>query len=306
MTFLPGAAQRELRAMNGEVELVCWGHDGERRLRLAERWLRAYEQRCSRFLPDSELSRLNRAAGRAFVASPLLFGLVREALTLAWRSGGVFDPTVLPHLEATGYDRSFESLAEPRPPLSLGERPDARWCDVHLDPATRSITLPAGGALDLGGIGKGWAVDRLASLLGTPCLVNGGGDVMVRGRPPGGSSWYVGVADPGDEERDLCVLALTDRGVATSSKLKRRWRSGGHWLHHLIDARTRRPSDTDVVQATVVAPTTLLADYRAKVVLLLGSRRGIDWLESEEDSEGLLLLQDGTAVATSGWPALLA
>jgi thiamine biosynthesis lipoprotein len=307
--------RRDLRAMNSDIELVCYAADAERRLTRAEHWLRGFEARFSRFQTLSELSRLNAAAGRPFPASPGLFRLVEKALALAERSGGIFDPTVLRDLEAAGYDRSFELLSSQMQvgsvsPLSLALSPGGRgdivvhrrhsWRDVRLDPTTRMVSMPAGCGIDLGGIGKGWAVDRLAAIIGSPGLVNGGGDVFAAGRPDDEEAWLVGVADPFAPERDLGVLAVRDRGVATSSSLRRRWQNGDRLVHHLIDPRTGRPSASDVVQATVVAPNTLLADYHAKVALLLGAEAGKRYLDQEEEVEGLLVVRDGAIRKSSG------
>src|SRR4051794_33217701 len=100
----------DLRAMNSDIELLSGAPDAVRRLRRAERWLYAFEARFSRFVALSELSRLNASAGRPFLASPRLFALLSLALDLARRSDGLFDPTVLASLIASGYDRSFEHV----------------------------------------------------------------------------------------------------------------------------------------------------------------------------------------------------
>jgi thiamine biosynthesis lipoprotein len=303
--------------MNSDIELVCYAPDAARRLSRAERWLRAFEERFSRFRPLSELSRLNASSGRPFRASPQFFSLLEVGLQLAERSGGLFDPTILRQLEAAGYDRSFESIggvtdvsfdasSDPlslweraRPALSIAEGMKgyrASWRDLRLDRERRSVLLPAGAGLDLGGIGKGRAVDRLASILGSPSLVNGGGDIFASGCPHDAQAWLVGVEDPFSPHRDLTVLAVHDRGVATSSRLRRRWQQGDRLMHHLIDPRTGRPSTSVVVQATVIAPTTLLADYHAKVALLLGAKQGLTYLNREVDVEGLLVLEDGAVL----------
>ena len=305
-TTASAMARRDLRAMNSDVTLIAGAADAARRLDRAERWLAAYEARFSRFLPASELTRLNTAAGRPFRASPRLFALVSLALALARRSGGLFDPTVLHRLEDAGYDRSFELLAgnasSPRP----ARAPNGSWRDLRLDAGARTIELPAGLGIDLGGIGKGWAVDQLVAMIGRPGLVDGGGDVFAAGSPTDGPAWRVGVADPFQSERDLRLLRLVDRGVATSSSLKRRWTAGGAVLHHLIDPRTGRPSTSDAVQVTAIASSTLLADYHAKVALLLGARRGLEYLNREPAVEGIIVRADGSVIESRGLAAYLA
>ncbi|MHB8376746.1 MAG: FAD:protein FMN transferase [Dehalococcoidia bacterium] len=296
----PTMVRHELRAMNSTISLVCCAPDGARRLHRAARWLTAYEGRFSRFLSTSEVSRLNASAGRPFRASPGLFNLLRLALGFARRSGGLFDPTVLAQLEAAGYDRSFEMIPTMRRAPRTVPRGRPSWQNVHLDPATRTITMPETTRIDLGGIGKGWAVDRLAAQLGLPCLVNGGGDVFAGGRPPAAAAWLVGVADPFQPERDLMVLTVRDRGVATSSSLKRRWKVGDAYVHHLIDPRTGAPSESDAVQVTAVAASATLSDYHAKIALLLGAEGGLAYLDREPGVEGLVVRRDGVASETGG------
>lgn len=296
--------RREPRAMNSDIELVAFGPRASLRLARAERWLAAYEARFSRFRLLSELSLLNRNAGRPVRVSPPLLRLVELSLRFAERSGGLFDPTVLRALEAAGYDRSFEQIgassARPRK-----KKPASSWRGVSINHAGQTITLPENSGIDLGGIGKGWAVDRMAAMLGTPCLVNGGGDVYAAGRPPGGDCWLVGIADPIEPARDIAVLRVVDRGVATSSTVKRRWRAGDALLHHLIDPRTGLPSESDAVQVSAVAASALLADFHAKVALLRGATAGLAYLNREPEVEGLIVRRDGSILQSDGLTAYL-
>ena len=226
-----------------------------------------------------------------FRASPALLHLVHVALEFARRTDGLFDPTILRDLERAGYDRSFELVRGA--PSAPSPAPHASWRDVRVDEAARAVQLPTGAGIDLGGIGKGYAVDRVARILGTPCLVNCGGDVFAAGRPSDEGSWLVGVSDPFDQQRDLMVLRVADRAVATSSTVNRRWVApGGVPKHHLIDPRTRTPSESDAVQVTVVAPTVTEADVMAKVALLLGAEDGVRYLNAQPGIEGLAVRRD--------------
>lgn len=294
-----GLVRREIRAMDSDIELISAVPGGERRFGRAEMWLAGFEGRFSRFRLLSELSLLNRSAGTPVRVSPPLLRLVEMALALARRSGGIFDPTILPDLETAGYDRSFE-LIDKRAPRRARPARHPHWQDVVIDHAGGAITLPPGSRLDLGGIGKGWAVDRLAFILGSPCLVNGGGDVHAAGRPPGEASWRIGVANPFDASRDIATLHVRDRGVATSSTMNRRWRADDAVMHHLIDPRTGLPSVSDAVQVTAVAGSTMLADFYAKTALLRGVKAGLAYLEEEPDAEALIVSRGGGQWQTSG------
>lgn len=275
-----------------------------RRLESLPGWFHERESRLSRFLPDSELSRLNGASGRAFPASPVLWEAVGAALEAARWSEGLVTPTVLEALEQAGYDRTFEHLAHEEDPVR-GRAEEARetrrcpdWRAVERDEPTRSLVLPSGVRLDLGGTAKGGAADAAAKWLSEegPALVDAGGDVAVSGPRRDGEPWAIGVADPLHPERELALLLLEAGGVATSGRDFRRWSQGGRWRHHLIDPRTGQPARTDVLAATVIAGSALQAEVAAKVALLRGSREGLAWLEARPGLAGLLVLEDGTVL----------
>lgn len=240
----------------------------------------SYERTMSRFLPDSELNALNASAGAPFAASPVLFDAVGEEMQWARATDGIFDPTVIDELEAAGYDRTFEELPSvraARPQVSDGAPRRERWRGIVLDAAARTITLPAGVRIDLGGIGKGFTVDRAIATLGpgANAMVNASGDLYAMGDGPEGDGWFVGVANPFEPESDIAVLCVRDRGVATSGSVKRHWLAGDGRYHHLIDPRVGQSSDSDVLTMTVVAASATQADVLAKTAYLLGSIDGL-------------------------------
>jgi thiamine biosynthesis lipoprotein len=229
-------------------------------------WLAEVDARLSRFRPESELCHLNRAAGRWFSASPLLFAAVARALDGARESDGLFDPTLLPQLEALGYDRDFAQIAhreiiedvahETVPSRHHSASAAGGWRAIELDLRAQRIRMPPGVRLDLGGIAKGWAADIAlerfcAGYPGT--LVNVGGDLRARGGPQPGESWAIGIRDPRAEAAEwagpgsfipthIATITLSRGGLATSGALRRWWLHGGVRQHHLLDPRTGLPA----------------------------------------------------------------
>ncbi|GBC86460.1 FAD:protein FMN transferase [bacterium HR12] len=276
------------RAMGTRVEVLTDASEDPRSfadavVRVRDTFER-FERRCSRFRPDSELSRINRRAGRPTRLSPELAELVSQALAAARRTSGRFDPTVLDAVVAAGYERGFDELlagarAALRPPRACG-----RWREVRLEGPT--LHLPEGVGLDLGGIAKGWTVDlAVAAALEAGLrwvLVNAGGDLRVAGDPPS-EGIPVGVEDPEDPSAELLRLHLLGGALATSSTTRRAWGPG---LHHLIDPATALPAATGVLQATAWAPTCAEAEVAAKDALLRGPG-------SLQDVPGVLVLADG-------------
>lgn len=275
-----GLAIGRFRAMGTAIEFQV---PAERRDVLGQWQARvlALEALASRFLPDSALSRFNR--GEAGL-HPGLLPLLDAAEALRVETGGLFDHRLLHALLLAGYSRS-------------------------LDPAAPSGLPSAESGIDLGGVAKGWLADQLvgeADEAGYPALANLGGDVRVsRLPPPGQDAWLVGVEDPGRAGEDLAVLAVTGRGVATSSVRRRRWPRAGGEAHHVIDPRTGEPAATDLVAATVVASSGVRAEGWAKAALLLGSAEGPGRLEVAGVA-GLLVTDGGRVAMTRGMEPLRA
>ncbi len=172
---------------------------------------------------------------------------------------------------------------------------------VALDAERRTLTLAAGTRLDLGGIAKGWTVQRAAQHLSGygPCLVDAGGDMLAIGAPPGESGWSIGVADPFDPRRDVAQLKVRDAALATSGADRRRWLRHGALQHHLIDPRTGLPSDSDLISVTIIAPTAVEAEVYAKATLLLGASEGLAYVEARPSLSALCVTRDGAALASS-------
>lgn len=239
--------------------------------RLAEDW----EARFSRFRADSQLSRLNAAGGATVpLDRPFL-----DVLAIAWAgvraTDGRFDPSILPALEAHGYDRSFPLIASgaqgyDRTVPGFGAR---GWAEVRIDRQRGEARLPAGMRIDLGGVAKGAFVDRLAAEIADwpGGCVDAGGDLRVWGHPPSGDAWLIGIEDPAAPDRDALtvrVLPGTSVGFATSGIHRRQWRTGGTDAHHLIDPRSGSPTSGAVLGATAMARTVATAEIATKALIV--------------------------------------
>jgi FAD:protein FMN transferase len=282
------------RAMGTEVETfldVQPGADAVLALASVEAEFERLEALLSRFRPDSELSRLN--AKGSIEAGIDLLAVVELALDARERTGGRFDPSLHDALVAAGYDRSFEQLehtdatSAPLAPAQGGGRILLRGRRLELERAAR---------LDLGGIGKGYAVDRAVEWLAPlgPCLVNAGGDLAVSG-VPGTGAWPVAVDLPSGP----LTLGLASGALATSGSDRRRWRVGGEERHHLIDPRTGCSSESDLLRVTVAAASAVEAEVWAKALFLAGEEAAA----AEAEARGLtalLVTADGRVRTTGG------
>jgi FAD:protein FMN transferase len=250
--------RRRFRAMGTEIELLVEADEAPA-LAAAEEEFHRLEALLSRFRADSELSLLN--AERALAPGPDLLRVVELAVEANERTRGRFDITVHDALVAAGYDRSFELVPADgaAPLLTSVERPGGFRIEngvIRLDPGVR---------LDLGGIGKGYACECAAEILGTAgaCLVNAGGDIATRA-----GTWTVSV-ETADEP--LTLELSGGSALATSGRDLRSWRRAGRELHHLIDPATGLPSESDLLRVTAVAHDAVAAEVAAKALFLAGA-----------------------------------
>ena len=288
------------RAMTTEILVTApdMTEDGERELaREVEALFRETERRFSRFDSRSELAQLNRAVGPTEV-SPELLDLLVRARTHASETRGIFEPAVGSALQAAGYDRSFApgALDDDRVP---GAAVRASVTMLEIDEDTRRVTRPPHVQLDFGGFLKGRTADRAAALARGAVVIDAGGDAVLRGAPAGAAGWTVDIEDPRDASRSLGSVVVRDEAVATSATNRRRWRRGDRSMHHLIDPRTITSAATDLIQATVFAPSAELADVMAKVAVVLGTGAAAGELERRALS-GVLVASDGSIHAVGG------
>ncbi len=240
----------------------------------------------SRFIEDSEVSRLNACDGAPAFVSAETAQLIDAARRAHRATQGFFDPLMLRELAAAGYAQTFDLVAAGRPPLPAHEpsgievRPSIQ--DADVDTTAGLVQLPAGAAFDPGGIGKGLATDRLAALAVDSgadwAIVDLGGDVRVRGDQLPFGEFRIDIAHP--DGSLLGAVGIADGAAATSGTGKRRWRrADGIQQHHLLDPRTGEPAVSDLAAVTVLASEAWWAEAVATAAVVAGRDRGVALLE---------------------------
>jgi FAD:protein FMN transferase len=269
-----------------------------------ERELDTIDRSCSRFRPDSDLMRVNRARGARVTVSPSLLEALRVALDAARSSGGLVDPTVGRALRVSGYDSTFRVVAARDGDTFHAEFSTVPgWQTVELDEDAATVRVPAGVELDLGATAKALACDRAAAAAAAVAggaLVALGGDIAVAGEVPAGG-WPVRIADDHAAPLDAPgpTVALDGGGLATSSTTVRRWRSGALELHHLVDPRTGRPAASPWRTVSVTAKTCVDANVASTASFLLDDAPA--WLAARRLPARLVSV-DGEPTFVSGWP----
>jgi len=259
--------------VDGDAELVARGFSRLRKL----------EQTWSRFLPDSELNRLQARRGDWLECSDDLVAALRLCRLMHHETHELFDPSIRDSLEQHGYDRTFSEIVEqgvhPAAPCTTGPAPGL----VGLDITDNWVRLRDGLSLDLGGIGKGLAADIVADELiaagANSAYVSLGGDIHAAGEPVDENGWKVPLLHPGTG-KPICHHALFSGALVMSTTLLRRWRRGQEEHHHILDPRSGRPTDTDLVAVAVADHTAARGEALAKSAIIAGSVEGASLLRA--------------------------
>lgn len=257
----------------------------------AQAWVEAFEARYSRFRADSELSRINRGAGRHWVE---VDGEMEQMLGLCamihFETGGLLDPTALPVMRL--WDYRVPRTCLPSEEEIAGALALVGWEKVQRRPG--AVFLPrAGMELDFGGWGKEFAVDAVAQIarnLGlTRVLVDFGHDLHVSEAPEGRPAWHVGLEDPDTPGRHRGSIAVRNRGVASSGDYLRGFTLGRRRYGHIVDPRTGRPVANGCRQVTVVAPSCLQAGVLSTSAFILGGEAGLRRIQDTYGADGLIV-----------------
>ena len=282
--------------MGCEMLAVVDRETGPAMLSQVPAWFEEWEQSLSRFRYDSELTRLNQTHEQPVHVSETLWDVFQAARKAEQMTDGLVTPTLLDAIIEAGYDRPFDMLPHLAPLTvdpALTISPPLRA--IAFGESTRTITLPANMGLDFGGVAKGWAAHQAMQRLQVEgaALIDAGGDISISGPRADGSPWQIGIADPFHAGENIEVLHLNACGVATSGKDRRRWTRDGLFQHHIIDPSTNQPAETDLLTVTVIAPNVMQAEAAAKAVFILGSRAGLEWIDSRPAYAGAFILDNG-------------
>ncbi len=273
-------------------EAVC-----QKAMRDAVEEIRRLEALMTTFRPESELSQANAHAGEFWPLSPDTLEVVKRGLWAGKISEGAFDIT----FHTLGDLWKFGSVAEPNPVPPSREEAKRRaalvdYRLIQLDLSGSRVKVPKGRAIDLGGIAKGFAVDRAAAVLRQAgiesFLVQAGGDLYGAGKKPDGSPWVSGVQDPrGEKGTYFATLQLTDHAFSTAGDYARYFIKDGKRYHHIIDPKTGYPADASR-SVTIWAPSALVADAVDDAVFILGPKRGLELVESLDGVGALIVDRD--------------
>jgi len=256
--------------------------------------IRRLEELMTTWSDDSEVSRINQAAGdKAIAVSPETMDVITKSLWISKRSEGTFDITFASMGKLWRFDEDRVALI-PDPAELETARQRIDWTQIQVDPTAGTVKLAHKDTkISLGGIAKGYAVDRAAAVVReaglTTFYAQAGGDLYVEGTKPNGKPWTVGVRDPrGKEGAVFAVLPITNRAFSTAGDYERAFVKDGKRYHHIIDPRTGYPA-TESRSVTIWAKDALTADAIDDAVFILGPKKGLALVESIDDCGAVIV-----------------
>lgn len=309
----PEPVSQSFFAMDTVMSVTLYDGGDTDALVAAQQEVNRLDQLWSRTRPESDVSRLNAAAGSGtpVEVDPDTAALLEQADRAARESGMAFDPVMAPVMDAWGFGATgSESTAVHRVP-SQAE------LDALL-PLTRdlprvegtAVSLPlAGQAVDLGGIAKGAAAGHVLEVLTGhgvgSAIIDLGGNITALGEKPDGSPFRVMVKDPRDSEGGICVLSLADGATcSTSGGYERYFEEDGRVYHHIIDPSTGYPAQSGLLSVTVVSQDPYWADAWSTALFVLGAEEALDlWREGPETVQAMELIlveESGRVLVTEG------
>jgi thiamine biosynthesis lipoprotein len=322
ITFLVGCGRVETTFTGGTMEttymvkVVADRFSKTRHLQaLIDERLEAVDASMSTFRPGSEISRFNTLdkAGESFSPSKDFLAVMRVAAEINKATGGAWDGTLDPLITLWGFGREQQSGRVPTRAEIEALLPRVGFDRIEITPEGRLVKGDGRLTLDLASIAKGYGVDAVARLLAeqgySDYLVEVGGEVYAAGHRLDGKPWRVGINRP-DRAAGFSevfrVVALSDKGFATSGDYRNYFEAGGRTYSHILDPRTGHPIQSGVVSASVMADTCTLADGLATALMVMGPEAGLALVETLPNVEALIIVHpaDGSLEehASRGFP----
>jgi len=289
--------------MGTNIDVEIWHDDpaqGQAAIEAVIQEMHRIDRLMSHYKPESQLSQINaRAAREPVVVDPELFNLIRESLHFSELTEGAFDITYA----SVGYMYDYRKHIKPNEAQIKAALPGVNWRHLLLDEAHHSVRFEREGMrIDLGGIAKGYAVDRGIAILQARgvqhAVVTAGGDTRIIG-DRFGRPWIVGIRHPDDPSQVITRIPLVDTAMSTSGDYERYFDENGVRYHHILDPKTGH-SASKVRSATILGPTAMQTDGLSKTAFVLGPEKALEIIERLPDFDAIFVRPDGRVLYTKG------
>ena len=296
-------ATADFFAMNTYMSITANGPDAQAAVDAAQAEVYRLENEMSRNLSASEISQINLRSGQGPVTvSQETFDIIADAVKYSSLTAGAFDITIAPIMDIWGFTDS--NYRVPAASEILSVLPLVDWQQIKLDAANLTVELPvAGMALDLGGIAKGYASDRVQTIMHgydvTSALISLGGNVAVFGPKADGSLWKIAISDPQAPDSYIGVLKATDVSVITSGGYERNFVQDGVTYIHIMDPATGSPVVSDLLSVSIISPDGVQGDSLSTALFVMGKDKAIAYWQAHKDFACILVTTTGEVFAST-------
>jgi len=286
--------QSQIFNMGTVITTLVYGENADEVLSEVEREIDRLNRLLSRFVPESEISRINTQAGITPVAvSEETFQLIQNTIKFSKLSDGLWDITVGPLISLWEAHKREKTIPDTRTIIECQSLVDYR--NILLDDVLKVVYLKEKGqSVDLGGIGKGYAADRISQLLRShrieSAYTNFGGNVSTVGTKPDGSPWNIGIQHPRQPDKLIGLVPVKDKTVVTSGDYQRFFLANdGKRYHHIINPKTGYPSESGLISTTIIADNSETADALSTMTFLAGLEESREIIKAFEEIEAVFI-----------------
>lgn len=296
-----GAVTQKLFGMNTVVDISAYGIHAQQAVTKANEELTRLDDLLSVTKNKSEIAKINRNAGTKTAVSKEVLEILSKAQTVSKQTGGIFDVTVYPIVKAWGFTTDERHVPEAKTLRTL--LPYVDYKKLTLDSTGGTVSLEKNMAIDLGGIAKGYASQKLADTMKQngveSAVLNLGGNVQTIGQKPGGSNWVVAVEYPGTQEH-FAKVSVGEASLITSGAYQRYFEEDGKIYHHIIDPRTGIPAESGLKSATVVCEDPVMGDALSTALFIMGEQSARAYYQQYGGFDYILLNDNDEVFITKG------
>lgn len=253
-----------------------------------------YENKFSRTVPDSEISKINKSGGAPVEVSDETIELIQKGIDYAALSDGAFDITIAPLSSLWDFKNNTGTI--PSEALIQEAKSHVNYKNVIINGNTVQLSDPKA-SLDLGGIAKGYIADRLKEFLIKKnikhAMINLGGNVLTIGGKPDGSPFHIGIQKPFAEQNEtIASVPVTDRSVVSSGVYERYFEKDGEIYHHLLDTATGYPTENNLLSVTILSSSSADGDALSTACFVLGLEKGMELINRIDDVDAIFVTDD--------------
>lgn len=305
LVLLCGCSEKEYSsdffAMDTVMSIKAYGKNAKIAVSESQQFIGALENKISRTKPDSDIGKLNASGGKPVTVNDDTLAILKSAVEFSKETDGAFDVTVAKLSDLWQIGTENQHIPLDSEIADAKKTVDYKSIEFLAD---NQVQLKNGTHVDLGGIGKGYAADKVVEIMRkygvSKAIIALSGNVYVLGEKAPNAKWNVGIADPDKNENYVCSIGETDKTVVTSGDYERFFEKDGVRYHHIFDPKTGYPANTDLRSVSIITDNSAMADAYSTALFVMGYEKAMAFYKVHDDFEAIFITQDKKIIVTDG------